>query len=404
MKTIGYLVNQYPMVSQTFIRREINALEDMIAGPIRRYAVRRGNTPLNEPADRAEAERTEWILDGGLAGLALALLQALFTRPGRLARAFAGAWKLGTRNNARLIHLVYLAEACRLLIWTQRDRIDHLHVHFGTNSTTVAWLCRRLGGPAYSFTVHGPEEFDRPVALGLPEKVHEAAFVVNVCAFGRSQLWRWSEFADWSKIHVVHCGLDPSFLDVPRTPIPASDAPRLVNIGRLAEQKGQLVLVEAAGLLRDRGRKFVVLILGDGPFRPALEQRIAALGLAEHVQLLGWSTGEQVRDALLSAHALVLPSFAEGLPVAIMEAFALGRPVVSTYIAGTPELVRPNQSGWLVPAGDASALADAVEQLLDTPLDRLAAMAQLGAAQVAREHDVRREAAKLLALIEAAPR
>ena len=160
-------------------------------------------------------------------------------------------WRLARASDrGLLVHVAYLAEACVLRQWTRRDEIGHLHVHFGTNSTAVALLCRVLGGPPYSFTVHGPEEFDRPVSLSLCLKIRHAAFVIAICSFGKSQLWRWADFADWGKIHVVHCGLDQSFLAAAHTLPPAP--PRLVNIGRLSEQKGQLVLLEAAARLAQR--------------------------------------------------------------------------------------------------------------------------------------------------------
>jgi colanic acid/amylovoran biosynthesis glycosyltransferase len=319
--------------------------------------------------------------------------------PRRFARALAEVWRLG-RNSERgvLIHLIYLAEACVLRKWTQQDGIAHLHVHFGSNSTAVAMLCRLLGGPPYSFTVHGPEEFDRPVSLGLGQKIRHAAFVVSICSFGRSQLWRWAEVRDWGKVHVVHCGLDESFLGAP--PSPPSAAPRLINIGRLTEQKGQLILVEAAARLRAQGRDFEVVLIGGGPLREAIEERIRRLDLGAHVRLAGWMTGPQVRQELLASRGLVLPSFAEGLPVVIMEALALRRPVISTYVAGIPELVRTGETGWLVPAGDVEELVEAMVQLLDAPIDQLERMGRAGAERVTRDHNISSEVHKLLDLIE----
>jgi colanic acid/amylovoran biosynthesis glycosyltransferase len=400
LKTVAHLVNQYPQASQTFIRREIAALEGM-GLPVRRYAIRAWDTPLVDPDDQAEAARTRRILDGGPYRLLLALIGTAATRPGRFARALAATWRLGRRSTRGMpLHLAYLAEACVLRAWAERDGIDHLHVHFGTNSTTVALLCRLLGGPPYSFTVHGPEEFDGPIALALGEKVRHAAFAVAICSFGRSQLWRWVESRDWGKVRVVHCGVDPGFLAVP--PSPPSSAPRLVNIGRLVAQKGQLILVEAAARLRDQGRTFEIVLIGGGPLQSELEGRIRQLDLGAHVQLAGWMSGAQIRRELLAARALVLPSFAEGLPVVIMEALALRRPVVATYVAGIPELVRPGETGWLVPAGDVEELAAAIAHVLDAPIDQLERMGQAGAERVARDHDVRTEARKLLDLIEAA--
>lgn len=397
-KRIGYFINQYPAPSQTFIRREIAALEDMGAA-VSRYCARGWTEELVDPDDRAEAGRSRRVLDVGALGLLGSLARNAVARPVGFARAVATAWKLALASGRRKwACLVYLAEACVLRDWSERDGIEHMHAHFGTNSTAVAMLCRRLGGPPYSFTVHGPEEFDSPIALALGEKVRHAAFAVTICSFGRSQLWRWAAPADWSKVEVIHCGVGPQFLDAPTTSPP--DAPRFVTVGRLAEQKGQMVLVEAAARLRDRGRTFEIVVIGGGPLKGEIEARIAALRLGEMVKLVGWKSGEEVRHAVLEARALLLPSFAEGLPVVIMEALALRRPVISTYVAGIPELVRPGESGWLVPAGSVEGLVEAMEEALAAPVDRLLAMGEAGAARVALDFDARAEARKLLSRIE----
>ncbi len=210
------------------------------------------------------------------------------------------------------MNLVYLAEACVMRVWTERDGIAHVHAHFSSNSTTVALLCRLLGGPPYSFTVHGPEDFDRPIALALGEKIRHAAFAVAISSFGRSQLWRWAEFRDWNKVQVVHCGVDPEFLALP--PSPPSSAPRLVHIGRLVEQKGQLLLVAAAARLRDQGRTFEIVLIGGGPLRPVLEECIRQLDLGAYVKLAGWMTGEQVRQELRAARRSCCPALPRGSP------------------------------------------------------------------------------------------
>lgn len=399
---LGYLINQYPAASQTFIRREIAAIE--AAGqPVRRYAMRGWGGTLVDPDDRAEHERTARVLDGGVAGLLVATLAVALAHPLAFGRALAAAWRLGGRSRrGRLVHVVYLAEACVLRRWCARDGVDHLHAHFGTNSTAVALLCRRLGGPRYSFTVHGPEEFDDPHGLSLADKVAEASFAVAISEHGRSQLMRWAAPAHWPKLRVVRCGVDPTFFALPASLPPRAGRPFLVNVGRLVEQKGQLTLVEAAAKLRAAGRDFELGIVGDGELRPALTARIDALGLGDRVRLLGWRSGAEVRDLMARARALVLPSFAEGLPVVLMEALALRRPAVTTWIAGTPELVRDGETGWLVPAGDVDALAAAMARALDADDATLARMGEAGHRAVAAAHDVSREARTLLAAFEAA--
>jgi glycosyltransferase involved in cell wall biosynthesis len=219
---------------------------------------------------------------------------------------------------------------------------------------------------------------------------------VAVSEFGRSQLFRWCDHTDWPKVRVVRCGLDRSFLGF--GPVPVPETPQLVCVGRLCEQKGQLRLLQALGLLAAEGVPFRMVLAGDGPMRQAVEAQIARLGLEDRVRITGWLSNEEVRRQLLDARAMVLPSFAEGLPVVLMEALALGRPVITTYVAGIPELVQPGVSGWLVPAGSVEALAEAIREALATPTDVLTWMGLAGAERVAAAHDVTREAAALAAL------
>lgn len=395
---IGYLANQHPMASTTFVRREIAAIEGL-GEPVIRYTIRRWPEELVDPDDLEESRRTRSLLGEGPTRLLAALFRQALTNPRRFCRALAGAMRLSrAAGGRRLHHLAYLAEACLLKSWQERDEIRHLHVHFGTNSAAVAMLCRILGGAPYSFTVHGPEEFDDPVGLSLGEKIRHAEFAVAISSFGRSQLWRWCDYRDWPKIEVIRCGLDRSFLDAEPNPPPG--VPRFINVGRLVEQKGQALLLEASALLRDRGEAFELLLIGGGALQEALERRISELDLGGIVKLLGWQPGARVREELLASRAMVLPSFAEGLPVVLMEAMALGRPVITTTIAGIPELVRPGENGWLVPAGDIEGLADAMAEALAAPVEVLARMGRAGADRVRTMHDGREEARKLLARIE----
>jgi glycosyltransferase involved in cell wall biosynthesis len=294
-------------------------------------------------------------------------------------------------------HLAYLAEACLLSRLLARQAIRHVHAHFGTNSATVAMLTHELGNISFSFTAHGPEEFDKAEQWSLGEKIEKAAFVVGVSHFGRSQLYRQCEHRLWGKIHVVHCGVDGDHLDRDTSPIP--HAGKLVSVGRLSEQKGQLLLVEALGQLRRQGLRVELDFVGDGELRSQLERAIAEQGLSDSVKITGWADGETVRHILDACSAFVLPSFAEGLPVVIMEAMARGRPVLSTYVAGIPELVQPGQNGWLVAAGSADELANAVREVVTTPLEVLAEMGRNGRARVAAQHDIRRIGRRLATLM-----
>jgi colanic acid/amylovoran biosynthesis glycosyltransferase len=394
--TIAYFIPTYPMPSQTFIRRELIALEAQ-GFTIHRFSLRRFAGALADQADRTEEKKTCALLELGASSIAAALVRAAVSQPRRWTIALTTAVKLGRRSERGLLrHLVYFAEACLLRRLLANCGARHLHVHFGTNAAETALLCRLLGGPDYSITIHGPEEFDSPQALGLREKIRHATFVVAISQFTRSQLYRWCDLADWAKIHVVRCGLDDVFLNAAAVPVP--DRPKLVNVGRLSEQKGQLLLVQAAAILQEREYDFELVMVGDGPMRTEIQQQINDLGLSGHVRITGFLSNQEVRRELESARALVLPSFAEGLPVVIMEALALGRPVISTYIAGIPELVLPGVNGWLVPAGAVLPLVDAIADLLSSSAAELDQMGRSGRERVAQWHVARTEAAKLAEL------
>ncbi|NMM27758.1 MAG: glycosyltransferase family 4 protein [Glaciimonas sp.] len=393
---IAYLINQYPKVSHSFIRREILALEHQ-GFDVQRIAVRGWDGELVDDEDLRERDRTHYVLQDGMASLLAAGMRMLAASPLRFFHALRLALKMGWRADRPWpFHLIYLAEACRIVPWLSQFGACHLHAHFGTNSAEVAMLATTLGGPPYSFTVHGPEEFDKPEFLGIKEKVSRAAFVVAISSFGRSQLFRWARYVDWPKVHVVHCGLEPVFHAVPAVPIPA--APRVVCVGRLCEQKGQLLLVNAVSQLLRKGIEIELVLAGDGEMRAELEALITQRRLQGRVRITGWISSDQVRAEILATRALVLPSFAEGLPVVIMEAMALRRPVLTTYVAGIPELVRPGENGWLFPAGDIDALAAALEEFLLTPVAILESMGEAGYQRVLERHSVDIEAAKLAQL------
>jgi len=393
---LAYLVNRYPKASHSFIRREIRGLEEL-GFEVERVSVRPYGDDLVDARDLEEARRTHVLLASPVALLADVVLVAL-RHPVRFLRGLVQVWRNGRRSDRGVLrHLAYLAEAASLVRLARKRGFLHVHAHFGTNPPAVCVLARTLGELSFSFTVHGPEEFDRPGPLKLGSKVAEADFVIAISEYGRSQLFRWSDHEHWRKIHVVHCGVDELFLSQEPQPVP--DTKRLVCVGRLCEQKGQLLLVEAAArLLQDGNVDLELVLAGDGELREPIEARVAELGIGDHVRITGWIDNDRVREEILAARVLVLPSFAEGLPVVLMEALASRRPVISTYVAGIPELVVPNESGWLVPAGDIDALVRAMRAALETPLEKLEAMGRSGAERVRLRHDVRREASKLAEL------
>jgi colanic acid/amylovoran biosynthesis glycosyltransferase len=393
---VAYLINQYPKISHTFVRREIHALERQ-GVVVTRIAVRGWDADVLDADDKSEQQKTRYVLREPAKLVTAAIVMAL-SRPMQFCQGLRLAWRMSRRSDRPLlVHLAYLAEACRVLPWLIQERIEHLHAHFGTNSAEVAMLARVLGGPNWSFTVHGPEEFDKPEFIGLPEKIRRCAFVVAVSSFGRSQLFRLVKHDLWQKIHVVHCGIEPAFYQNAVSSLPV--ARTLVCVGRLCEQKGQLLLLDAVRRLRESGVQLKLALAGDGEMRSELERLVSLYSLDDVVRITGWIGSDQVRDEILAARALVLPSFAEGLPVVIMEAMALGRPVISTFVAAIPELVISGEQGWLVPAGDVECLASAMRDCLDTSLDKIVQMGEAARARVLERHDVDREAAKMIELI-----
>jgi len=394
--SLAYLLNWYPQPSLTALRREMTALEEM-GIPFHRFSLRRYEGELVDENDRAERERTRSVLDAGVFGFLGALFRVALRQPRAFARALRLAVKVGRIDERGLGRtLIYFAESCVLLEWTADLGIDHMHTHYGTNSATAAMLCRVLGGPSYSFTMHGPEEFDAPRATCLCEKIRHARFVVAISEFTRSQLYRWADYHDWAKIHVVHVGVSPMFLD--RGPVPIPSAPRLVNIGRIVEQKGQAILIQAAARLRDRGLDFELVIVGDGSMRREIERLIEQLGLQDRVRITGYLSNQGVLEELVAARALVLPSFAEGLPGVFFESLAVGRPVITTYIAAHPELIATGVNGWLVPAGAVEPLVDAMAEALTSDPADLERMGRAGAKRVAERHNVHTEVEKLVKL------
>jgi len=394
---LAYLTAQYPKVSHTFIRREIAELERR-GHRILRLAIRSPENQVVEPADLEEAAKTHCCLCESPLTLLGATVRLTIARPLALARALLLAVRVGARSERGwLRHLAYLVEACFFLGLVTREGVEHVHVHFGTNAACVALLMRRLGGPPFSVTVHGPAEFDAPRGLSLGEKVMAAEFTVAVSSFGSAQIRRWIEHEHWPRVHVVHCSVDRRFFEE-RTEI-AESCRTLVSVGRLTAQKGPLLLIDAMSELVSAGIDARLVLAGDGEMRTSVEKRIREASLGSRVEITGWIDEAEVRRRLREARCLVLPSFSEGLPVVIMEALAMGRPVISTCIAGIPELVRHGENGWLVPAGDRESLVRVMREACLASPERLNRMGEVGRRLAQCKHSVETEVAKLETLM-----
>ncbi len=390
---LAYLMNTYPLISTTFIRREIEAHEK--AGvPVTRYAIRPWTDKLVDENDIAEAARVHYLLVGNLPGLFSAFFAQLFTGPAALLRGFLLTAKLCRNARGGLIrHAAYFLEATYLQRRARADAIDHIHSHFGTNATAVAMLAREMGGPPYSFTVHGPDDFIYAPLLSFPEKIARAEFVVAISHYARAQLIRIGRAAAAEKIRIVRCGLMLAAF----APARPEASETFVCVGRLCPEKGQALIPAALARVRREFPQAKAVLVGDGESRADIENAARAHGVEGAIEFLGWKSNEKVVEIIRKSRALLLPTFAEGLPVVIMEAFALARPVISTYIAGIPELVDRN-CGWLVPAADEEALAEAMLDALYADDAILAALGREGRARVEERHDLEENAAALRAL------
>jgi len=394
---LAYLCNVYPAVSHSFVRREIEGVE-ALGQVVHRFSLRPAPGDLRDEGDVREAKRTQSVLGQGAGRLFFVWLALLLARPVCSLWALGAAWRVsGPGINQKLRHFAYLLEAAWLTRRLDELGVEHLHAHFGTNPAAVALLVRAFGGPPFSFTVHGPDEFDAPIALSLGAKIEAATFVAAISSYGRSQLMRWSKPEHWKKIKVVRCGVDASFLDAEPQALPENSR-EFVCVARLSAQKGLPLLIAACDKLRSSGEDFTLTIVGDGDMRAQIEADICARGIENCITLAGIRSSAEIREHLLRARVFVLPSFAEGLPVVLMEALALGRPVITTEIAGVPELV-DSDCGWLIPAGSEDALVEAMKQALVASPDQLNRKGAVGRERVHRLHDGRRNAEELLRLV-----
>jgi glycosyltransferase involved in cell wall biosynthesis len=396
------LVNQYPKISHSFIRREILELEKQ-GVEVERFALRGWDEDVVDSLDLEERNQTAYTLRKGAPVLFSRALWRLIRHPIPVLRAVRAALAMSSGGiRPWPYHLVYVAHACRIMDWIDLTSVQHLHAHFGTNSAEIAHLVRVMGGPSYSFTVHGMDEADNAKHLHFERKIGNAAFVVAISAYTRSQLMRHVDALLWEKIKVVHCGLpDRAFANRCREQ-EGPTHPVFLCIGRMNPEKGHLLLLEAFARITRAHPTARLVLAGDGDLRTRIELRITELGLDEAVRITGWIDSARVAEELENCSALVQPSFIEGLPVVIMEAMAQRRVVISTFVAGIPELVVHGENGWLVPAGTVEELTEAMDARIRISAERLRAMQDAGFRRVKARHSIATEVKKLKALIEAA--
>lgn len=344
MTRIAYLVSEYPAPSHTFIRREIAALRqrgvDVVPFSIRKPGVAR--EPGSQPVEHILGQRPHAYL--------LAVLAAVFTRPVR----FLSVWRLSLGHRQAGLRGViwsqfHFVEALYFARLLKRANIMRVHNHFANSGATVGLLAARFLDLPWSLTLHGISETDHPAGALLPAKVVHADFVACASWFMRAQAMRFVDQRHWDKSLVVRCGIDLTALPQPAASLPDGDQPalRFICVGRLSAEKGYPGLLKVFGEMIAQGSSATLTIVGDGPLRQQVEQEIADMGLGHRVDLRGALPEQETLSAIAGADALVLPSLMEGLPVVLMEAMALGKPVIASCVAGIPELVRDEVTGLL---------------------------------------------------------
>ena len=366
MTPIAYLVSRYPAVSHTFILREVAALREngftihtaSINSPDRDAAA------MTE-AERAEAARTFVVKRTSPVGILAALFRTVVSRPAGILRGFLYAFALaGADLRCAALFLCYFGEAVVLGDWMRRRGVSHLHVHFATPAATVALIARRIFGVRFSLSVHGPDEFYDVDRHRLAEKFAAAEFICCIGSYCRSQVMKIAGPQSASKIEVAPLGVDTDVFRPAARPA-AGEPIRLLCVGRLVAAKGQAILIEAVRELAGRKLPVELHLVGDGPDRGMLEA--AARGAGARIVFHGAVNQDEIRKLYARATLFVLPSFAEGIPVVLMEAMAMTIPCVSTIVNGIPELIESGRSGVLVPPSDPVALADVIERLARNP-------------------------------------
>jgi len=393
-RRLSYLVSFHPYLSQSFILREVRGLRrlglnvDVISiGPPDR--------PIEELSaeERDEVFLTYYVKATPGSTWLYAHLALLFSAPGRYLRTLVRAIKLGGLHPVELLrHLFYFLEA-GIVYWRLRQTgATHVHAHF---VSAVGVLVSCFGPVTLSITIHGPDEFFDATRYRLAEKVRAAAFVRVISIFTRSQVMRTTGSWDQSKYAVVRLGVDPDSF----RPAGFRLAPEpftILCVGRLNAGKGQRDLVAAVDGLRRKGLPVVLRLVGAGPDRAALEELIFRLGLGNVVTLEGGVNQDHIRAHYERADLFALPSYAEGLPVVLMEAMSMGIACVSTRIAGIPELIEDGVNGLLVTPSDVVGLEDALERLIRDPALRQR-LAEAGRPRVMQAYDLN---TNLIALAE----
>ncbi len=360
---LAYFTNTYPRATDTFIRREVIGLRER-GFDVRTYSVRRtgADHDVDEEVIREKAS-TRYILPADPATVASAVARWAAKAPVRFSEASRLAAETPRPGGkGALLQGAYLLEAVLLADMLAEDGIEHLHNHLGDNSGTVTMLAAKLLGIPYSISIHGPHIFFDGPHWALAEKTANAAFITCIGHFCTSQMMLYADRADWHKLEIVRCGIDPEAFAYRA---PSGAATEVLYVGRLAGEKGVPILFESMIALREQGLDLHLTLCGDGEARADLEALAERTGV--NVTFAGFVDQPTVRRKLAESDIFVLPSFAEGIPVSLMEAMAIGVPVIATYVGGVVELVEDGVTGQVVHAADPLALADAIARYATDP-------------------------------------
>ncbi|WP_346293303.1 glycosyltransferase [Sphaerothrix gracilis] len=388
---IAYLTGEYPRATDTFIQREVAALR-ALGLEIQTFSIRRPDEAhLVGQEQREERDRTLYLLPANLLELLLAHIALLLGSPLRYFKALSLALKTCQPGiKGAIYQLFYFAEAGILAARINRLSIQHLHNHLANSSCTVAMLAAQLGGFTFSFTLHGPHIFFEPYRWRLDQKIKQALFVNCISHFCRSQAMLFAPVETWDKMHIIHCGVDLSLFEPTAS---STDKVELLYVGRLAAMKGFPILLKSLVELKNTYANLHLTVVGDGEDRASLEDQVKQLGLQKIVEFVGYQSQSSVREYLKQTDIFVLPSFAEGVPVVLMEAMATQIPVIATRIAGISELVDDGYSGYLVPPGNTASLREKIEVLLQDA-DRRQEMGRRGRQKIEAEFSISSEAKK----------
>ncbi len=387
--TIAYLNSEYPCLSHTFIEREIRALREN-GFDIRTFSVRPPGKHGTLGADHARAARETTVILASRAGLVLDSLLAFLGAPASAIRALVAGQRFSPAGlRARLTHAAYAVEGAWLARRLKKLGIRHVHCHMANNGAAVALLATRYDpGLTYSLSIHGSAEFFHVDTWTLAPKAEGALFVRCISNFCRAQVMAWTDPSRWTRFHVVHCGIDAaSFTPVPRT---GHGPLRLLTVGRLHPIKGYPLLLEACRRLGEAGFDWTLDMVGDGPVAAELKDLAARLGIAGRVTFSGAVGQDEIKEHYDAAHAIVVSSFMEGVPVVLMEGMASGLAVLSTAVGGIPELLEPGRA-VVVPPGSVEALAEGLISLAKDRT-RLTDIGVAGRARVLSEFSIEQSA------------